>query len=58
VPFVLLPHTAQPTFAPVFINELESDQGLDIVDDDGDSWMRPDEIGEELPQNPLHFPWF
>ena len=51
VPFVPLPHTAQPTFAPVLIdhhNESEFDQGMDIVDDDGDSWMRPDEIGEEI----------
>jgi len=51
VPFVPLPHIAQPTFAPVLIdhdNESEADQGMDIVDDDGDSWMRPGEIKEEV----------
>jgi len=50
VPFVPLPQVAQPIFTPVLIdhNESESDQGMDIVDDDGDSWMRPDGIGEEI----------
>ena len=50
VPFVPLPHTTQPTFAPVLINhnESESDQDMVIVDDDGDSWMRPGGIGEEI----------
>jgi len=60
VPFVPLPHIPQPTLAPVLINhhnESESDQGMDIVDDDGDSWMRPGGIGEEItPPEPAPVP--
>ena len=46
VPLVTIappPHIIQPTFAPILIhhhNESGSDDGMDIVDDDGDSWMR------------------
>ena len=60
VPFVPLPHTAQPTLVPVLINhrdESESDQGMDIVDDDGDSWMCPGGTGEEItPPEPAPAP--
>ena len=63
VPLVIVtppPHVPQPTFAPVLThhhNESESDDGMDIVDDDGDSWMRPSGFGEATaPPEPAPVP--
>ena len=55
-----LPQIARPTFAPVLIghyNKPEPNQDMDVVDDDGDSWMRPSWFGETItPQEPAKIP--
>ena len=60
VPFIPLPYIAQTTLTPIPIhhhNESKSDQGMDIVNDNRDSWMCPGGIVEELmPPEPTPVP--